>query len=1081
MSDIFISYSRKDIAFARLLQEALRNSQFDAWIDWERIPVGEKWWQEITEAIQNANVFVFIVSQHSIGSKVCKDEIELALKNNKRIIPILVDNLKPEDLREFVPELPQFNWIVFEREHIFYLEENPDAKGEKPEDRQMAFPRLPQFKEALEKLSAAIHTDWAWVKYHTRLQVDALRWENNQRDASYLLHGAELEEAERQLMYASGKEPQPTALQVEYVTASRQEETRRQQEQLRLEQKARRRQQAVIWTVAIGLVVAVTLGLSAWNQRNQYLSEARLRATAQAEAVAEANARATQEAIAIEQKNQAEIRGKMALSHGLAAQSINLLETNYDLSLLLSVEAMNSWDLYQARNSLLSALMTHPRLISILRLPEAPTDLAFSPDGKTLASSYCAQRDADRNCTRFEVQLFDMSTRQPLGEPISGIRAPIAFLPDGQALLGLDHERQLVRLDLGTRHTEKMLAPSFTYGLRDLVISPDGSLAAAVGCTGPIAGSTNCMGSDCNQLIVWRLSDGKPAFQTTILTYSLFETGFMAFTPNGKTLAWGGCADESTCQCTAGSIYTWEIPSGEVTRHIVQNASAVISLAYSPDGTSLAAGDTNGAISTIDNTTWETRSSPIVTTYEVSHLFYLQNGWLASTGVREPIELWGWNAAKRMTEPIDRLSITSAFLHKAIAFDPYGSTLAVAGCDQYDNTGFLCKQGIVLFLDMSEQPSLGSIFWKKPEDASRGFLSPDGKYLAYTTCTKSEKLSESNPNTRCIGGIVAIVDVATGQQVGTSLEGLPADADAIVFDQDSTRLVTSSCNRYEEQSMNCAESRIDWWDLETGQRIGKPIVYPDRVISMAVAPGGKVVVFDGLENTIGLWNLETGEPVGNPLDGFKWAPSFAFSPDGKTMTAAGCVRSRILKCEQSEVRFWDTVTWQKRDEVIVFTPEGPNDDVDISDLTFSPSGSLLAIALDNGTVKLWDVNSHQFLSFSITEEDPIQTIAFDRQGSVLAVYGYLASDDTGRGSFRLWDLEAMLPLGGIFTDISDGGRIVFNLENTRLISNSGVMWDMLPAVWQKRACQMANRNLTQEEWKLYVGNYPYHKTCPNLP
>src|SRR5664279_6658903 len=41
MSDVFISYSRRDIAFARLIREALQQSQIDTWIDWDRIPVGE--------------------------------------------------------------------------------------------------------------------------------------------------------------------------------------------------------------------------------------------------------------------------------------------------------------------------------------------------------------------------------------------------------------------------------------------------------------------------------------------------------------------------------------------------------------------------------------------------------------------------------------------------------------------------------------------------------------------------------------------------------------------------------------------------------------------------------------------------------------------------------------------------------------------------------------------------------------------------------------------------------------------------------------------------------------------------------
>ncbi len=125
MSDVFISYSRKDIAFARLLQESLQQNQIDTWIDWERIPVGEKWWVEICQAIENANVFMFIISRNSIGSPVCKDEINHALKNNKRIIPIILDELTPAAVQEFVPELPQFNWIIFEKDHLFQISENP--------------------------------------------------------------------------------------------------------------------------------------------------------------------------------------------------------------------------------------------------------------------------------------------------------------------------------------------------------------------------------------------------------------------------------------------------------------------------------------------------------------------------------------------------------------------------------------------------------------------------------------------------------------------------------------------------------------------------------------------------------------------------------------------------------------------------------------------------------------------------------------------------------------------------------------------------------------------------------------------
>jgi len=158
---------KKRYSFCQITQESLQQSQIDTWIDWECIPVGERWWDEIFQAIENANVFMFIISKNSIGSSVCKDEIKHALKNNKRIIPIIVDNLKLDVIKEFAPELPQFNWIVFEKNELFQIKENPEIRSDKPEDSQVAFPKAPQFEAALKKLSKAIHTDWEWVMIET--------------------------------------------------------------------------------------------------------------------------------------------------------------------------------------------------------------------------------------------------------------------------------------------------------------------------------------------------------------------------------------------------------------------------------------------------------------------------------------------------------------------------------------------------------------------------------------------------------------------------------------------------------------------------------------------------------------------------------------------------------------------------------------------------------------------------------------------------------------------------------------------------------------------------------------------------
>jgi len=139
-ADIFISYSRKDIAFARLIRASLQASGLDTWIDWDRIPVGERWWDEICQAIERTHIFMFIISGSSMGSPVCRDEINQALKNHKRIIPILVDHLAPEAVHKFVPELPELNWVIFEKDHLFQIAENQQAQSGPPEDRLVALP-----------------------------------------------------------------------------------------------------------------------------------------------------------------------------------------------------------------------------------------------------------------------------------------------------------------------------------------------------------------------------------------------------------------------------------------------------------------------------------------------------------------------------------------------------------------------------------------------------------------------------------------------------------------------------------------------------------------------------------------------------------------------------------------------------------------------------------------------------------------------------------------------------------------------------------------------------------------------------
>src|SRR5262249_22900704 len=212
--EVFISYSRKDKDFVRRLDEALKSRGREAWVDWEDIRPTEEWMQAIYRAIEGADTFVFVLTPDSVASEVCGREIAHAATNNKRMVPIVARNVNADSVPEALAKL---NWIFFR--------ESDD------------------FEKATDTLINALDTDLDWIRAHTRLLTRAIEWEAKGKNKSFVLRGDDLRAAERWLAQASGnKEPKPTALQTEYIIASRKAATRR--------------QQITLGAVTIGFVVA---------------------------------------------------------------------------------------------------------------------------------------------------------------------------------------------------------------------------------------------------------------------------------------------------------------------------------------------------------------------------------------------------------------------------------------------------------------------------------------------------------------------------------------------------------------------------------------------------------------------------------------------------------------------------------------------------------------------------------------------------------------------------------------------------------------------------------------------------------
>jgi hypothetical protein len=231
---VFISYSRKDMAFADKLEAALRARGFEVLIDREEIYAFEDWWTRIEALIGGADAVVFVLSPEAVKSDVAVKEVTYAASLNKRFAPVVYRQVE----NGAVPEaLRRLNFIFFD---------DPS-----------------QFEASADKLAEALQTDIVWIRDHTKFGEAARGWTAAGRPNGLLLRTPALEMAEYWIASRPRGAPEPTDDIRKFVAASRQS--------ARSGQRLRRTVLASIFT----LMTAIILGLVGWI--NQAYIAAQLR------------------------------------------------------------------------------------------------------------------------------------------------------------------------------------------------------------------------------------------------------------------------------------------------------------------------------------------------------------------------------------------------------------------------------------------------------------------------------------------------------------------------------------------------------------------------------------------------------------------------------------------------------------------------------------------------------------------------------------------------------------------------------------------------------------------------------------
>lgn len=120
--DIYLSYSRQDREYADQLYKALSKFGCKVFYDFSDLTTAANFANSLFDAILDSKVFVVIYSESTSNSTWIKREVEFASQEEKRIFPILIDNVVLDSHLKYA--LYQYQFLRIDSNNISYQETN---------------------------------------------------------------------------------------------------------------------------------------------------------------------------------------------------------------------------------------------------------------------------------------------------------------------------------------------------------------------------------------------------------------------------------------------------------------------------------------------------------------------------------------------------------------------------------------------------------------------------------------------------------------------------------------------------------------------------------------------------------------------------------------------------------------------------------------------------------------------------------------------------------------------------------------------------------------------------------------------
>ena len=461
----------------------------------------------------------------------------------------------------------------------------------------------------------------------------------------------------------------------------------------------------------------------------------------------------------------------------------------------------------------------------------------------------------------------------------------------------------------------------------------------------------------------------------------------LAWSPDGSTLA---------CGLHSGAIDLWDVAKHRKKARLLHNASAdnssshfaVNGLDFSRDGKLLASGcgDFDGSQAV---KLWKTADWSYMATLGVaakggagwgrvnSVAFSPDSAWLVTASEDQVVRVW--NVASRSPNSLN-YHVNNV---TGVAFSREGRWLATSSDD---GTLRLWDAG---GMARGDRPREAGVLYGHAQAVKCVAFSPDGKMLASGSRDKTIKLW--NP-----ARLARPVFQAHDSIIGT-----------LAYSPDGRLIATAAHTNGSYQG----DSVVRVWDARTHALIATTPAHHHGVYA-AFSPDSKMLALAGDDKTLTICDARSGKETARFAGVQEWLDAVAWSPNGKWLATGGRAWLTSKSGQQGHhPRLWSVA---ERREIEAFADHQGHIGWVLS-LAFSPDSKMLVSGGGEGELRWWDPNALQEIgppprqvqgrtvSSQFAHQQNIFALAFSPDGKYMVTGG---EDNTA----RLWDAHTRKPI-----------------------------------------------------------------------